>query len=373
MTLWIVLAGMTGLTVLCALWPLAFRAKPGPDAASEAAFYKAQLNEIEQDVERGHLPANEAAGARAETARRLIAASGAPQAVSGPSEARRLRSAAAALILIVVPVLALALYGELGRPEMPDQPLAERKPDLKTPEGVEAAVARIEAHLAALPDDAKGWSLIAPIYMRSGRFDAAANAYRQLLRLKGETAATRAAYGEALVGAASGVVTADARAAFEQAAREQADLPAARFYLALAAEQDGDKEKAIGLYQALVQDAPKDASWLRAVSTRLTALQNGAPTNARMPGSRPASETAPPPGEAAQQEMIRGMVEGLAARLAQNGGTADEWGRLIRSYSVLHQPDKARDALTAARKALASDAAGARDLDALAHELGIEG
>lgn len=378
MTLWIVLAGMTGLTVLCALWPLAFRAKPGLDAASEAAFYKAQLNEIEQDVERGHLPAEEAAGARAETARRLIAASAASPEVSGPSEARTLRRAAAALILIVVPVLALALYGQLGRPEMPDQPLAERKPDIKTAEGIEAAVARVEAHLAASPDDAKGWSLIAPIYMRAGRFDSAANAYRQVLRLKGENATARADYGEALVGAASGVVTADARAAFEQALHEQPDLPAARFYLGLAAEQDGDKAKAIELYQALVKDAPKGAPWLRALSARLTALQNGAPTNARMPGARPANETRPANEmaagpTAAQQEMIRGMVEGLAARLAQSGGNASEWERLIRSYAVLHQQDKARDALAAARKALASDAATGRDLDALAHELGIEG
>ena len=53
---------MTGLAVLAALWPLAFRRKGGAGAASEAAFYKAQLGEIERDVERGQLPAEEAAG-----------------------------------------------------------------------------------------------------------------------------------------------------------------------------------------------------------------------------------------------------------------------------------------------------------------------
>jgi cytochrome c-type biogenesis protein CcmH len=71
--------------------------------------------------------------------------------------------------------------------------------------------------------------------------------------------------------------------------------------------------------------------------------------------------------------MIRGMVERLATRLSQSGGDADQWGRLIRAYSVMHEPDKARDALAAARKALAGDAAAGPGLDALARELGIGG
>jgi len=67
------------------------------------------------------------------------------------------------------------------------------------------------------------------------------------------------------------------------------------------------------------------------------------------------------------------MVERLAKRLAESGGDADQWGRLIRSYAVLHELDKARDALAAARKALAGDAGAGAGLDALAQELGIGG
>ena len=68
--LWFALAVMTGLAVLAALWPLAFRRASDRESASEAAFYKAQLEEIERDVERGQLPQPEAASARAEAARR---------------------------------------------------------------------------------------------------------------------------------------------------------------------------------------------------------------------------------------------------------------------------------------------------------------
>ncbi|HYA74963.1 MAG TPA: c-type cytochrome biogenesis protein CcmI, partial [Roseiarcus sp.] len=249
--LWFVLAGMTGLAVLCALWPLAFRRNNDAGASSEAAFYKAQLGEIARDVERGQLPAEEAAGARAEAARRLIAASAAAPAGSGAGEGAPARRLAGALIVIVVPLVALALYADLGRPDLPDAPLAGRMAQVKDGDGVEAAIARMEAHLAAAPDDAKGWAAIGPVYMHLGRFEAAARAFGEILRLEGESAAQRAAYGEALVGAAGGIVTADARAAFDKALAQEPSLPAARFYLGLAAEQEGDKAKAIALYQGL--------------------------------------------------------------------------------------------------------------------------
>src|ERR1700722_1670850 len=64
---WFVLAGMAACVVLAALWPL-LRPTPGAkadSAANEAAFYKAQLEEIRRDVERGLLPQGEAESARA--------------------------------------------------------------------------------------------------------------------------------------------------------------------------------------------------------------------------------------------------------------------------------------------------------------------
>jgi cytochrome c-type biogenesis protein CcmH len=375
--LWLVLAGMTGLAVLGALWPLAFRRKGGADAASEVAFYRAQLGEIERDVERGQLPAEEAAGARAEAARRLIAASVAAPVESGAGEAATPRRIGAALILVAVPLVALALYADLGRPDLPDAPLAGRMADAKGAEGVEAALARLEAHLAASPDDAKGWAVIAPVYMHLGRFDEAATAFAEILRLDGESADRRAGYGEALVGAAGGVVTADARAAFDKALAAEPGLPAARFYLGLAAEQDGDKPKAIAIYQGLLSETPAGAPWAAALEERLAAVKGesapSAPTPAASTEAPAAPASAAPATDDAQQATIRGMVDRLATRLAQSGGDADQWGRLIRSYAVLRKPDKARDALAAARKALAGDAAAGPGLDALARELRIEG
>ncbi len=360
---WFVLAGLTAFAVLAAIWPL-LRASPAPGdaapASREAAFYKAQLDEIERDVERGLMPESEAQGARAEEARRLISVgSGAPR--PAPPRGRN-RAAAAALIVIGVPAIAFPLYALIGEPRMRDEPLASREPASRAAADIEAAVAGVEKHLIAAPGDGKGWSMLAPVYMRLERYEDAAHAYAEALRLLGEDPARRAAYGEALVAAAGGVVTDKARETFGKALAVQPGQPQARFYLALAAEQDGRKADAIRAYAALVADAPPDAAWLDAVKSRLAALK-GEP--------QPLTAAAPALGSPDEKAMIEGMVSRLADRLQTNGGSLDEWARLIRAYAVLHQADKAKAVLADARKALAPDAAAVASLDALARNLGL--
>ncbi|MGB7977425.1 MAG: tetratricopeptide repeat protein, partial [Roseiarcus sp.] len=247
-----------------------------------------------------------------------------------------------------------------GQPMLADEPLASRKVAPQTDGGIEAAVAAVEARLTAEPDDGKGWAVIAPVYMRLERYSDAAHAYAEALRILGEDPIRRAAYGEALVAAAGGVVTDEARQAFDRALADQPGQPQARYYVALAAEQDGKKEDAIRDYQALLADSPPDAPWRSVVNARLATL-TGAPA--------PAADTAAIPE--AQRPMIEGMVSKLATRLASNGGSIDEWSRLIRAYTVLHEADKAKAALIDAHKALASDANAVASLDALARNLGL--
>ena len=72
-----------------------------------------------------------------------------------------------------------------------------------------------------------------------------------------------------------------------------------------------------------------------------------------------------------EQKTIRAMVDNLAERLSAHGGTLEEWTRLIRSYKVLNEPDKAADACDRARKAFPGDEAAQRRLADLVRELGL--
>ena len=368
MAIWVVFALMTGAAVLAVLWPLSRTAPRPAEERVETKFYRDQIVEIERDVERGLLSPAEAEAAKAEAGRRFLraaaSASAAGDAMGEP--ALRRRRAVSAIALSVVPLIALAIYGAYGSPQLPSQPLSARLKAEPERIDVAAAVARIEAHLAARPDDGRGWEVVAPVYARTGRFDDAAKAYAAAIRLLGETAPRLTSYGEALVGAKDGVVPADARTAFERALAHDPADPKALFYLAQAAEQDGDPAKARGYYADLVARSPADAPWLPLVRNRMAKLPGGDAAQAAAAEavvSLPAND---------RQAAIRGMVEGLAARLESAGGSPDEWMRLVRSYAVLGEPDKARSALDKARQAVAENVPQREGLDALARELKLD-
>jgi cytochrome c-type biogenesis protein CcmH len=373
--IWIVFALMTGAAALCALWPLLRARNAAGGEARTLAFYKQQIAEIDRDVARGQLPETEAAGARTEAARRLISASESiPLTVDlGPASTRRRRAAAAAIV-IGLPLAAVTLYARLGSPDQPDEPLLARAADPAKINDLGSAVAKVEAHLIAHPEDGAGFKVVAPAYMRLGRFNDAAKAYDQALRLLGEDPQMRADYGEALVAAAGGIVTAEARAALERALSEKADIPKARYYAALAVEQDGDKPRAAELYQKLLADAPPNAPWVPVVRDRLVGLTPASAPNTKVeapPASEAAAIAALEPAK--RDAAIHGMVERLAARLETAGDDPDGWLRLIRAYVVLRETDKAKAALAKAREALNGNEAAKRDLDALAKEFGLGG
>ncbi len=215
MTLWFVFALMTAAAVFAVLWPLGRAGKPHADG-SETSVYRDQLTEVDRDVAAGLINPPEAAAARVEIGRRLLAAADSERTVAlGPNV--RLRRFAAIIALVGLPLIAVGLYYPLGSPNLPDFPLAQRS---RTPDGTQSLdnlVAQVEEHLAANPTDGRGWSILAPVLARLGRMDDAIRAFRNSITYNGESSDRRADLGEALVAAAGGVVTADAKAEFERA------------------------------------------------------------------------------------------------------------------------------------------------------------
>ena len=69
--------------------------------------------------------------------------------------------------------------------------------------------------------------------------------------------------------------------------------------------------------------------------------------------------------------MVRGMVNGLADRLAMQPRDEDGWLRLIHSRVVLGEEGAAREALARALSVFADDASAGGRIAAAAKELGI--
>ncbi|GAB6841493.1 c-type cytochrome biogenesis protein CcmI [Methylorubrum rhodinum] len=394
--IWFILAAMTAAAVFALLWPMSRRRRQEAaeaELSTEAGFYEDQLAEIERDLARGLIAPAEAEAARTEAARRLLRASreesAAKSAVAPLAEPHlRQRRAASAFALSTIPLVALVVYGLYGSPNLPSQTEADRSASRAGAQDMMTAIGQIEARLASHPDDVRGWSVLAPVYMRLGRYDDAARAYAAVVRLKGEDASALSDWGEALVVAAEGAVSPEARKVLNRAAAADPKAPKAQFYLARGDEQSGDVAGAIRRLSGLAEGAPADAPWLPTVRDTLARLKGEtAPAATAEGGPKPeapaggaasggssvagpaANIQALPPSE--RIDAIRGMVEGLERRLAKQGGTADEWLRLVRSHAVLGERDKALDALRRAHEALKGDEPGRARLDAQARELGL--
>ncbi|WP_432442946.1 c-type cytochrome biogenesis protein CcmI [Rhizobium laguerreae] len=420
MLFWILVAALTAALAVILLYPLLRGAKAAENIrAGEAAVYRDQLRELDRDLNGGLITPEEADYARAEIGRRLIAVS-ADEPAETPKPARHHRFTEA-FVLLVLPVLGLCLYLTTGRPDLPSQPLEAR---LENPgNDVAVLITKAERHLAEKPDDGKGWDVLAPIYFRTMRVNDAQVAYRNAIRLLGPSPVRLDGLAETLMAVSDGVVTEEARQVLEQSLTLEPDNPRARFYIAVSMEQAGRPNEARQAFEALAKQSPADAPWLPLVNEHI-AMNGGTKSGAdpAAPGANPAAPGADPaapgadpaapgadpaapgavpaapgrgqaapganlaaPGNPTQQDvaaaetmsagdrqqMIRGMVESLDAKLSEEPNNFEGWVRLVRSYAVLNDKDRAAGALKRGLAAFPPPGEQGRQLLALARELGI--
>jgi cytochrome c-type biogenesis protein CcmH len=346
------------------------------DAASDLAVYRDQLTELESEVTRGVLSVEEAAAARLEISRRMLAR--AEQDIVSPVQTGKLPAFAPSLAAVGVPLFGLGFYLLSGVPSMPDQPRSARLDMPVEQSDVSQLIGRVEQRIAQAPEDGRGWDVIAPVYLKQARFADAVRAYDNAIRLLGENVPRLSGLAEAHIKVANGVITDTARATYRRILVLDPGRIEPRFWLALALEQDGKRHEAAAAYRAMLASAPADAPWRAPVLERLAVVDpmTGKPT----PPPTPKSDRGPTAADItaagqlsaeARTQMITGMVAGLEQRLAGDGRDADGWQKLIRAYAILGNKDKARAALRNAQIALTDNKDGLAAINAAAKELGV--
>ncbi len=375
MLFWLVAFVLAALTTAAIVWPLLMRPARGSVAreAFDEEVYRAQLGELREDETRGVIGREEAAASRAEIGRRLLRAHEAATAKAAKTPRERSGVVAGLAVALVLPIGAFLFYDRWGSPDIPDQPLALRQPEPQAPNLV-AAVAEIERRLAARPDDAEGWSVVAPVYLRLGEGEKAATAFRNVLRLRPPTAQTVAGLGEALVQAADGRVTPEAATEFHRALTLDANWIPARFYLALALSQEGRSAEAADAWSELLRTGPHDGAWRPVAEAALADARSGTASQQvpSQPGPAAADvEAASKLSDGERLAMVQGMVSGLAERLKAEPKDPEGWKRLLRSYVVLDRPDDARAALGEVRAVFPAASPELIDILGFARGLGL--
>ena len=412
MSIWLFLVPALALSaIVVALSVLGLRRGARIEAAEpgqrrEMRIYRDQLKEIERDRARGLIAPEEAERLRAETARRLLDADKRTEAEvhESPASMRLL----AMILVLAVPLGAAALYWVWGAPGYPDLPLTARyaaaetlraqRPDQATleaqwqasPDHPEAPqveqqyldlMAQLRRALEDRPNDPRGLRLLAVNEGNIGNFAASADAWIRLIDVQGEDTPVTdmVSLAEAMISATGGGVSPEAEVVLQQILQREPRNEFARFALGLSFLQTGREDLAFRLWRGLVEDGAPDAPWMEQVRATMPELARIAGVRYTLPpvsggGRGPSAadvEAASEMTAAERQDMIGGMVEGLASRLANSGGPAEDWARLIGALGVLGQQDRARAIWSEARLVFADDADGLALIDQAARAQGF--
>lgn len=324
-----------------------------PETGSDNSHFRLVLAGIDADLASGKLGEAEATAAKGELAREIMRVKADDSRAAG--EGLAFGRTQMALGLGAFAAISLGLYAIYGHPEMPSQPLAGRTPVQEQTIDLTDAIARIEAQLAATPDDVRGWTVIAPAYVELGRYDDAVNAYRRIIELSEATPNLQTGLAEALLLASDGKGSPEAMDLLRAAAAADSQHVLSRLYIAAELTRSGAYDEAVQAWQSVLALAKGGENWLPAARQGLAVAQNG--------GVAPSPEV--------DAERIGEMVAGLAERLAGQGGSIEEWTQLVRAYLVLGDVESAQQAYDDAVVAypLAFDRG---DLDTLALGAGLE-
>jgi len=392
MVFWLTVLALTAAAIVIGFRPmLRSSGSDTPDRIEDhehdIAVYRHQLEELTGEEARGSISPVEAAQARNEISRRILAVEDRLTAAGTALDSTvPRRSGAATLILfalVFVPGLSLIVYTGIGSPAYEAQPLAMRLEAMRdaaaarnqTQDQLRDLVVRAEDHLRDNPDDGRGWDVLAPVYFRLGEVGRSETAYRNAIRLLGETPQRLSGLGEAMVTAAGGIVTADAAVLFDRALDANPIDARARFFAGLADVQIGQYQDARAAWTALAADEGADTAWRTVAQQSL----------ARLDETAPAVETSGRPtvlDEATIEQMqdmsadergsvIEGMVASLDQRLRAEPDDLEGWKRLIRARIVLDQDDGLRDALERARSVYEDRPEQLESLRAFAEGLGV--
>lgn len=380
MLFWIISAALALLiAALFALALLTRRAEAEHPAAYDLRIYRDQLKEVERDLARGVINEADAERIRTEVGRRVLAAD-AQLAIADVSsqQPRALTIVIAATIALILTGGGVAIYTQLGTPGLGDLPhkarlqasqdlyssrssheaFLARLPVRNAPQqeaGYLELVERLREAVASRPDELQGQQFLAQSEARLGNYAAARAAQSAVIRLKGEAAGASdfVTMAQMYITEADGYVSPEAEAALRRALRADRTDPVARYFLGQMWLQNDRPDRAFGLWSQLLNEGPEEAPWIAPIRQSIDDIAWLAGVDYTQPAPSEMATDMPGPtvqdienaGEMTpeeRQEMVQSMVQRLNDRLATEGGTPEEWARLISAYGSLGDEGRAR-------------------------------
>jgi cytochrome c-type biogenesis protein CcmH len=412
MIFWILTAFMAlAVAGLMALVLLRSRDMGEPPAAYDLRVYRQQLRDVDKDLARGVINEADAGRIRTEVSRRILAADAQLQQDGGGANQPSGLSKGAALVLVLaICGGTLGIYSALGAPgygdlalktrialaeeraqNRPTQAEAEEQiPPFPAPEvenSYRQLVEQLRQTAAKRPNDAQGQALLAQHEANLGNFTAAYKAKERYIEImSGDVEASDfGEMAELMIMATGGYVSPEAQRVLTMALRRDPENGAARYYYGLMMSQVGRPDRAYQIWAETLRDSAPGDPWVEGIQSQIEEMAfragveyqpitpRGTPPFAgALPGPDAADvENAAEMSEEERNEMVRGMVARLSDRLATEGGTVQEWARLIGALGVLGDTEQARAIYSEAMQTFAGDDAALAQITAAATQAGV--
>ncbi len=382
MTFWII------VSIICILISILFYLSITQDTPnlvpnSDLEVYKDQLINVERDLSRGIITEDEAERIRAEVSRRILELDKRKQR-SLEKETKVTGLIFSIVFLLIFIAGGSFLYQKFGAPGYENLSQSQRiknSNELLSKRATQEQLLELRK-VAERPNDLEGLKLLTGIEAKIGNTDEAVKAQQQFLQLLGDKASDldHFNYADLLINQVEGVVSPEAEKALRAALEINPENGGAKYYIGLMLAQNDRPDLALRVWKQLLRAGELDAPWIPLIRNdieRLAVLAGDTkfelPPIDSTPGPTAEDiENASQMNDEERQEMIEGMVSRLSERLSTEGGSPNEWARLIKAYGVLGDFQNAQSAWEEAKNIFKGDAISLEKLSAAAMNIGLK-
>jgi cytochrome c-type biogenesis protein CcmH len=313
---WLCVAAMTILALFITL----FTSRPQGSGEDEVvlAVYKQQLDDLESDATSGALNKEQAPIAKLELEHTLL------KELEGSSvKGGQIASESAAprdwltngFIMVLLPVLAIALYYKLGQPQLgtgviKPETMAATDASHEELRSIEELVVGLEERLQQAPEDEKGWFMLTRTYMAMNRFHDALESVEHLYKLSGDQAEVLLIYANVLMLNNEESFAGKPIEMIQQALELEPNSVTGLWLAGLAALEQADHEAAITYWQKLLPLVAADEQASQQVKQMLAQVYDYRDIGGRvMPGAITEEEYT---GESVAGESVDNSVAATA-------------------------------------------------------------
>lgn len=260
-------------------------------------IYRDQISELEADVANGIVSREQYQQDRDEIERRLLEDVSGADSTPTRSEKKATTATGKAPVYAIalgIPLIAIALYVQIGNPSALTGVAVATKPSGQAPvpgsvpasgqmtqPAIEANVAKLAARLEQNPGDAQGWTMLGRSYVTLGKYPEASNAYSKAAALKPDDADLLGDYAFALGMANGQRLKGQPAELINKALKLDPENPKALELAGSAAFEAKNYSQAINYWQKVLQKAPPNSELAQALSQRITEAKSLAAAGAK--------------------------------------------------------------------------------------------